>query len=333
MALATIGVNGFAQEAPANYPISSAPEHPVTITVEGSATALGATITGVIGDNTDGIPDVDFYSFEAKAGDVLTFDINGNGADTYLAVFGPWPAFQMLMENTDRAPGQYDALIDKYVVPADGVYTVGISTYPIYLDDGGTLVDLDGLGMAYSGGPYTLAISGTRVPPPVGGGGGGEGGGGGGGTEVKQITIDIKPGDRKRTSIVSMKRDYVPVALLSSKGPNEFKPLEVDQKTLTFGVNGDEPSVKQCFSHRGMDLNRDRIPDMVCLFDMDATGFEVGHLQGVLKGKTKGNVQFEGRGMLKVVHGKKKGHHRHDWRDRDDDRRDGRRGRDRDRDD
>lgn len=322
MALAMIGANGFAQEAPANYPIGSAPR--VGISVDGSGTTLSATITGVIGDNGDGTPDVDFYSFEAKAGDVLTFDINGNGADTFLAVFGKWPAFEMKAENDNRAPeqGMYDALIEKYVVTEDGVYTVGISTYPIALDHGGAVVDLDGLGMAYSGGPYTLAISGTRVLPPSGGGGGGSQ------TGPMQISIDIKPGDRKRTSILSMKRDYVPVALLSSKGPKEFKPLEVDQKTITFGVSGDEPSVKRCFPHRGMDLNRDRIPDLVCLFDMDATGLEVGHLQGVLKGKTKENVSFEGRGMLKVVHGKKKGHHRHEGRDRDDDRRDGRRGRD-----
>jgi hypothetical protein len=301
-----------------------------------TAIALDASVAGYIGDNTDGLPDMDFFSFEAKAGDVLTFDANGNGlVDTYLAVFGPWPAFNMERENLDRAPsqGMYDALITDFVVPADGVYTVGITANPIEMESGGAWTDPWGMG-TFSSGSYSIAISGSRVlpPPPTGGGsGGGEGGGsGGGGSESgpKNITIDIKPGDRKRTSIVSMKRDHVPVALLSSKAPNEFKPLEADQKTITFGVTGDEPSVKRCFSHRGMDLNRDGIPDLVCMFDMDSAAFEVGDAEGVLKGKTKGNVEFVGRGVLKVVHGKKG--HRHAGRDRDHDRRDGRRGRDRD---
>jgi len=93
--------------------------------------------------------------------------------------------------------------------------------------------------------------------------------------------------------------------------------MKVDRKSLTFGADGDELSLVGCHAE-GIDVNRDRRKDLVCRFELRKAGFEVGDIEGVLKGTAEGS-RFEGRGPVKVVmKGKKRKHqHNHHARGRD----------------
>jgi hypothetical protein len=110
------------------------------------------------------------------------------------------------------------------------------------------------------------------------------------------------------------------VAVLSSR---DFNAMKVDRASLTFGAEGNEHSLYRCHGE-GIDVNRDGRKDLVCRFDNRAAGFDVGDLEGVLKGTVEGS-SFEGRAPLKVVmKGKKRKHgddHHHGGRDHRADRR------------
>jgi hypothetical protein len=278
MALAALGASGTAlavAEAEPNQPIQSA--QPLTVGAGGSI-----TVNGVIVHSAPSVPDVDFYSFEAQEGDVVTVNIDGttNGLDANLTLFGPGPAYPVLIMSTDAtldSPGsttEADPRIDAFRLNAAGRYTVAVSNFPILFRPGGTMTSTRTL----SSGGYTLIISGL-VPP------------------VQYINIDIKPGNAEPAPINPKAKGMVPVALLSS---NEFNALDVELNTLTFGATGDERSFRRC-GKEGEDVNRDGRPDLVCHFENEAAGFVRGDLAGVVKGKTKGGKSFEGRGDLKVV--------------------------------
>jgi len=266
----------------------------ITVTKDGTA-----EITGALGNLTGPIvADLDFYSFEASAGDVLTIDIDGGmkasgsgvrSVDTYLAIFGPGPAFEKLRENDDIDRGvtldagslsRFDALIQNFHVDKTGVYTVAVSSFPRTLRSGGVL-DNTTLN-ANSNGSYTLLISG--VTPPV-----------------QQINIEVKPGRNERAPVNPNAKGSLPVVLLSSA---EFNPLEVDQESLTFGAVGNEPSLLRC-NKEGPDVNGDGRPDLLCHFDNQVTGFEQGDLEGIVMGRTTAGKQFEGHGPIKTVPGKR----------------------------
>lgn len=283
--------------------------------------------------------DADVFSFQAKAGDVVTVDIDaavkGSPVDTFVTVlqtesFG----FIVMRENDDGPDGTADSYVANIVMPADGVYFVGVAGYPNRVVDGGVL----------SGGPgnvtgtYTLIVSGvspvvtqpepepepqapetptqTETPTdsgpvtspfpqqPL---------------EVLQIGIDIKPGVRSIAKVDPKSRRAIPVALLGSPS---FNVRNVDVNSLTFGSSGDEQSLKHCAGHVTR-VNRDRRPDLVCFFENADAGFDVSDGEGVLKGRLKDGTPFEGRGLLKVIAEKRKKDGR-DWReerrrDRDDD--------------
>jgi hypothetical protein len=291
--LAASGASGIAfaiYEVEPNQPIASAQR----LVIGGGG---GAEVTGAVGVLTGpATNDVDFFSFDGREGDVVTIDIDGGmkpagsgsrSVDTFLTIFGPGLTFKKLRENDDAGlpldPGSshpYDSRITNFRLPATGTYTVAVSSYPRALRDGGVLAS--NTLNATSNGSYTLLISG--VTPPV-----------------QQINIEIKPGSGQLAPVNPKSKGNIPVALLSSA---DFNALEVDQPSLTFGAEGSEASLLRC-NKEGSDVNDDGRLDLVCHFDNQTAGFEPGDLEGIVMGRTGAGGRFEGRGLLKVVPGKR----------------------------
>jgi pimeloyl-ACP methyl ester carboxylesterase len=99
--------------------------------------------------------------------------------------------------------------------------------------------------------------------------------------------IDILPGSDKNQILVRRK-GVVPVAIL---GGGSFDASLVDPNSLTFGATGDEASRRHCGGLE--DADGDGILDLVCQFNIAATGFAVGDVQGRLKGE-----MFDGSPVL-----------------------------------
>lgn len=261
---------------------------------------------GVIAPAATPIPDLDFYSFEAQAGDVLAIDIDGGmkpsvdplkvrSVDTYLAVFGPLPDVRKLRENTRTDPtvprdrgseDVRDALIDKFAVRVSGTYVVGVSSDPRAFVDGGSTTNstVTGRVAPFPNGAYRLIVSG--VTP-----------------SILQVNIEIKPGSGVEAPLNPKARGNVPVALLSFAGNDRapaFDALKVDLSSLTFGSTGDEKSYLRC-AKEGLDVNADGLLDLVCHFDNVAARWQADDLEGILKGSTLDGKRFEGRAPLRVV--------------------------------
>lgn len=290
-----------------------------------------ATVTGSI-YNLASHRDVDFYSFHGNAGDVVTVDIDGgmdanyNGVWTALGLFGPDNAtLSSVYLATSLDPGSVsvqDARIDNFVLPTTGTYIVGVSSMPGYFVDINTLYQGDiypyspSIGVQ---GNYTLIISGVTpeaapapTPQPV--------------ASALPIGIDIMPGrrnviwihsagandssrdaDRRRDLAQAIRghlKGNIPVALLSS---DTFNAMDVNQASLRFGSSGDEDSLVRCNPH-GIDVNRDGKPDLLCHFDVVKANFEPGDTEGVVTGATNSGDQFEGKGYLKIISGKRDPH-------------------------
>lgn len=114
---------------------------------------------------------------------------------------------------------------------------------------------------------------------------------------VLPIAIDIKPGGFPN-SINPRNRGVIPVAILSS--PTFDAPSAVDRTSLTFGRTGDEQSLGFC-SPTPQDANGDPLPDLICHFETDQTGFQPGDTKGTLKGKTVGNLPFIGIDSVRIL--------------------------------
>ena len=283
-ATAASGVALAVDEAEQNYPIQSAQR--LTVGADGSV-----TVNGVIGTLAGPLAnDADIYSFFARKGDVVVIDIDGGwkpsgpsrlSVDTFLTVFGP--DYKVLRANDDStlspldsgSEHRRDAYIDNFKVEADGIYYVGVTAFPRMLLDGGAILDR---GAVRYNGDYTLVISG--VSP-----------------ELRQISIDIKPGGGTVAPINPKSKGGIPVALLSS---DDFDALAVDFKSLTFGSTGDERSLQRC-GKGGEDVNGDGRLDLVCHFETQAASFDANDLEGIVKGKGGDGMRFEGRGLLKVI--------------------------------
>jgi hypothetical protein len=291
--LAVPGLVQAASEREANNPVASSQTLDIDdITVDGRATT-GAVVDGVVGAlSGSAVQDLDYFVFEGKAGDVVTFDIDGgwNGlrrVDTIIGVFGPAPEFRLLNTNDDSPvdPGSErssatstttrDSRIDNFRLPADGTYTVGVSSFPRRFANGGGVTSTT-LG-TNANGDYTLTISG--VTP-----------------SVMQISIEIKPGNDGVAPINPKARGKVPVALL---GSSEFSVEDVDADSLTFGHSGNEASLSKCGSPS--DVDGDAHPDLVCHFDNQAAHFDSSDEEAILRGNLENGRKFEGRGWLKVV--------------------------------
>jgi len=271
-----------------------------------------------------GLGEGDTYAFDAKAGDVVTVDIDGGvkagagSVDLFVSVLDATAQHKVLRDNDDSLQpmlddgsiSPFDPYLQNVVIPADGRYYVVVSALPNTVIDGGGLTP----GTASNPtGSYTMIVTGvtppapdpvTPPPPPPQ-------------ADTQQISIDIEPGRRKVALIDPKSRHAIPVALLSSK---DFDATTVDPQSLTFGRSGDEASLKGCMA-RHVDLNHDGKPDMVCNFANDMADFEMSDREGVVKGRTRDGVEFEGRGPLKVVSLKARWHRNRwgEWSCRQDD--------------
>lgn len=313
-------------EAEDNYPMASAQE----LVFDGT----GPVTVNAFMDSGD----ADVFSFWAKAGDVITVDIDGGvksgtgSIDTIMAVHYPsdpgngiMPYGRLRWNDDASAPddgslGAGDSYIGNLVIPADGVYYVSVTGYPNQVLDGGS----------FSGGPgnltgsYTLIVSGVSAqpapPPPA--------------PDpvpdptpdpapeptpdpvplptpdAKKIGIDIKPWVKVLARVNPKAKGDVPVALLGSA---DFDVTTVNVDSLTFGHSGDERSLRKCHRHL-VDVNRDGHRDLICHFRSERTAFELSDEEGTLKGATEDGTSFEGTGNLKVVAHKRHGHRWHHHR-------------------
>lgn len=118
------------------------------------------------------------------------------------------------------------------------------------------------------------------------------------------VEIDIKPGSDPN-SINPGSKGTIPVAILSTA---DFDAQAISCETLTFGHTGDEKSlawrgkpgdeVPQCSLE---DVNGDGLLDLVCHFMTQLTGFQVGDVEGILRGMTADGNYFEGRDTVQIV--------------------------------
>lgn len=81
-------------------------------------------------------------------------------------------------------------------------------------------------------------------------------------------------------------------------------PTIVDRSSLTFGVTGDEDSlarkgkgVLQCAVE---DVNGDGLLDLVCHFNTQETGFQVGDTAGILRGLTVTGIVILGADSVRI---------------------------------
>jgi hypothetical protein len=296
--LAAYGVSTAAFAVPEVEPNDTIDAAQDLLSVDGGTVEVNGVI-GVESYEMEAIADVDFFSFEGKEGDVVTLDIDGGmkpGAapdvrhvDTYIAVFGQGFAgpLTVLDVSQDEEPVDLgsamreDARIDNFTLPKTGKYWVGVSSFPRELTHNGFSTS-DFLDFT-SNGRYTLLIS-WAAPT------------------MQHVNIEVRPGSKELAFINPKAKGSIPVALLSSE---KFKPLEVDQESLTFGAKGGEKSLVRC-NKNGADLNHDGTPDLLCHFDSQVAGFQPGDTAAHIKGKKNDGKPFQGRGNLKAVIEKRK---------------------------
>jgi hypothetical protein len=112
---------------------------------------------------------------------------------------------------------------------------------------------------------------------------------------VLPVNIDIKPRGFPN-SINPKNKGVIPVAILST--PTFNATTGVNRSSLTFGRTGNEQSlVKSNFE----DVNGDGLIDLVCHFNTQQTGFQMGDTQGILKGRTLQGTHFMGRDSVRIV--------------------------------
>jgi len=292
VAAVLLAISGYASAADVN---EVEPNDTLATAQQLSMPADGVTIHGVIGTLAEASStDIDFYSFHAQAGDNVTFDIDlgwggAKSIRTMIYVWNPDGTVRaMAYDNKTGSvdPGSlnaYDPLLENVHLAQSGTYTVGVVAYPRILQPGGFTL--------YPAGPtgdYELVITGAT--PEV---------------TVKQISIEVKPGDNEVTPVNPKSHGKIPVALLSE---SDFNAMDVDESSLSFGATGDENSLYKCHKN-GMDVNGDGLPDKVCLFDTQKAGLSATDVMAKAKGRllpplgaagTRG-MAFEGKGFLKVV--------------------------------
>lgn len=110
------------------------------------------------------------------------------------------------------------------------------------------------------------------------------------------VAIDIKPGDVPNT-INFGSNGVIPVAILST--PSFNAPSQVDTTSLAFGRTGNEASLAACSPPQ--DVNGDGLPDVLCRFTTQETGFQPGDTQGVLTGKMLDGTPIRGTDSVVIV--------------------------------
>ncbi|HWQ40290.1 MAG TPA: hypothetical protein VNM24_17055 [Burkholderiales bacterium] len=269
------------------------------------------SVTGMIGSSSGGMTtDFDLYAFNAKNGDVPVITIVSDAAwDTYLVLYSA--TGEKLVENDDAVtmnPGSsspFDSRIESFRIDADGTYYVGVTPVPRYPGPNFSIINTS----PTNGGAYTLTIEGVtptepspgpdptpQPPPPTTTPGG----------DARVVTIKVRhrhwDDDEPENRVY---RRIIPVAVLSAHDFNAFS--KIDRHSLTFGATGTEDSLARC-RKRPKDVNHDGLPDLVCFFKTEQTGFGVGDAQGFLNGATKDGEKITGSASLKVYQLPKKKH-------------------------
>ncbi len=122
------------------------------------------------------------------------------------------------------------------------------------------------------------------------------------------VGIDIEPGTFP--NVINLKsKGKIPVAILSSA---TFDALtQVDKTSLAFGHTGNEPSLAFC-NPGGEDVNGDGLPDLICHFETQLTGFQMGDTSGVLTGKDINGNLLSGTDSVQIVSpGHRDARHKH----------------------
>jgi hypothetical protein len=112
------------------------------------------------------------------------------------------------------------------------------------------------------------------------------------------VDISIKADATPPVPINAGSNGKIPVAILSTPTFNAV--TTVDPGSLTFGKTGNEPSLAFC-NTGGEDVNGDGLPDLVCHFQTQLTGFQSGDTVGILKGKTIQGGQIIGQEAIVIV--------------------------------
>jgi hypothetical protein len=247
----------------------------------------GLTISAAIGLIGGGFTtDVDFFTFDATAGDFPSLTIVGamkpdcTGFPSNIALFDS--VGNLLGQSTSSDCPGADASISNVTLQATGKYVVAVSAYTHYFDQGGVVENAD---MAPPGGSYQLVISGVHNPAPAAP------------PSVKHVPIEVRHWHQDERDLGKRDgRDPITVAILSMA---DFDAMTVDANSLTFGATGNEKSLFRCLKE-GKDINRDGLVDMVCYFKPDVASFQTGDLNGVLKGKTTSGQTIIGKAALKI---------------------------------
>jgi hypothetical protein len=295
--------------AGANDTIQTA--QPLTIGADGDI----VKVIGSIGyDDEKGllaIPDVDFYSFQGRAGDIVRIDIDGGSKtaldplrslDSLIAIFDANGVILAqknnlvsLFEIDDGSLTRFDPWIAGILLPATGKYTVGVTsdarysdtTMRVFLNGGGTQ-GLTGPGgfvdtmvPSVANGRYALFIEGVSAtpaaPPPVAPAP----------PEVLHVSIDIRPDARSITSHANS-HGKIPVVIKTS---SDFDALKADRDSIKFGPLNGNGTKGKC-NKKGADL--------LCHFDKHDAGFNEEDTMGMVTGKINGK-DFKGQGWAKVI--------------------------------
>lgn len=111
-----------------------------------------------------------------------------------------------------------------------------------------------------------------------------------------QVQIDIEP-FVKNNIVIPVNWLPVPVAILAS---STFDLAEIDRASLTFGKTGGEESLIGCAS-KLLDVNRDKVKDLVCYFLGSKTNLETSDTEAILDGKSEDGLIFEGKDKVNVL--------------------------------
>ncbi len=111
------------------------------------------------------------------------------------------------------------------------------------------------------------------------------------------VDIDILPGS-SRNPVNPRSQGTIPVAILSSAQLDA--PGQIMVPSLTFGRTGEEQSLAGC-ARGGVDVNRDGLPDLVCRFFTQRTGFGAGDVQGFLRASALGGTRINGADVITIV--------------------------------
>ena len=115
---------------------------------------------------------------------------------------------------------------------------------------------------------------------------------------VIPVDILIKPDATPPVPINAGSHGTIPVAIIST--PTFDAVTSVDASSLTFGRTGNEQSIAFC-NTGGEDVNGDGLPDLVCHFDTQSTGFLSGDTLGILMGNTVQGSPIVGQEAIVIV--------------------------------